>query len=1467
MKLLKQRIFAIFMVITLLIGLLPVSALADTTDDWASTYGIEWNEALRGNGSEDYRPNDAVTTNFELIPANTKSIEIKVENVSGIKGTTVEVPISLANNPGIASAKIRMSYDKLNLTPVSYETFGIFKTEGEFESNIDNAASIDELDFVTFVWINSEDTIGNGQVVKVKFTINSETDASEIPLNLIYTEFCNENLELVTGNVTNGKIDVKDVEVLYGDINKDTKIDIRDLVILMQYLAQYTNLPEINLEAADVYKDGKIDDLDLIKLLRYIADWKNIILGSGPTDPPPVDKPEMRAAWISYLEYSEVRAGYNTLLQGQTESQAKANIDEAFDNLASIGVNTAIVQVRPMGDAIYPSKLSPRSIYVSPKDAANRKQGDDPGWDPLQYMIDAARSRDMEIHAWFNPYRVATNRDLSLLADNNQAKIWYQAGSDCTLEFPREDGNMGLSLNPAREEVMDFIADVVDEVIDNYDIDGIHFDDYFYPTLNESFDGAAYKEYTDAGGQLSQRDWRFENVTRLVKKVYDTVHASDKDLVFGISPQGNLGNNYLTQMADVKLWSSKPGYIDYIMPQIYFNFQNQTAPFAETADLWAETVTEPSVALYIGLGAYKIGVYDRWAYPGNDAHPAQTEWMTENEILKRMIAKTRSVEKIGGFTIFDYRSLFKPLASIRHKVLGEIEALKILTVGNPDVTFSLIKNPYILTGSNSTMEWALLNSTTYTPCTNDMDLSAYEEGIKAANGFKVRYIAKPDKEIVFRIAQAEKPNFGFNYELLRINGPIPLNAEYSLDGVNWTVGTSNLIPVVAELGKTYYFKNQIDHLAYESAVQELTVTPAMITAVGDAEYLEYFADGTAVFKDLQNFRYYQYRLNSSSPWIDARKPSGTGTGLESSVISDIPSGLNEIEVRIKYTTQMFASEPKAIPVRISTNKAVPKFTIDYVGRTTAEVVPTTVKYSESATGPWTDGTGAKLSLDPNRTYNLYFIAKGDGTLGDSAVFTLPIQASIVPITTQLVAGSTETSRKLTNLSNNVNYDYSDDDGATWKQITRSSLTNGTCDDFTPAKDTIWVRARGGNGVLQSNHKVLSFTSAPLVPATTPNFTINTATGFTNEAVTAEYEYISYTTALAPIAPYTEWTKGTGTTVASPQNANGRFFYIKKLGDGITTSDSAEQIIKIYAYPAPTAADVKLVNGATAGTKKFTGLNSSTTTRIYEYSEDGTTWLDLARGATATESAEIATTATTLKIRLKGFKSSSVADLPYFIQSASADITYVPVALPKEPMPNFTVNIDTGLTNEAVTADYEYISYTTALAPVVPYTTWTKGTGAQVALPENANGRYLAIRKTGNGTTTSNSDEQKIRVMAYALDNITLEAGAAEGSVKFSGLHSLTTRRYEYSLDNGATWIDVVRASAPNTTSIDIITGATSIQIRLKAYVGTDAESTIFLKSAPLTLTNTFITTAAEPTPETEDIEIADYNEEIMAEVA
>lgn len=304
---------------------------------------------------------------------------------------------------------------------------------------------------------------------------------------------------------------------------------------------------------------------------------------------------EMRAVWVPYMSLNMSQE------KDKSEQAFLAKFNMIINTAKSCGMNTLIVQVRPFGDALYQSSYFPWSHVVG------GTQGNNPGYDPLKDMVTASHQAGLKIQAWVNPLRIQVSGTPSILAtDNPYYKFRNNAAkTDYVVGF-----NNGLYYNPAYDEVRQLVADGVKEIVQKYDVDGIQFDDYFYPTQDASFDKAAYDAYcSDAkktGTPLALEDWRRANINAMVAQVYREIKTVKKDIPFGIAPQGNAQND-MNMGADIYSWCSAQGYVDYICPQLYYNFQNPTLPFNTAADTWKNIVKNKNIKLYFGLAVYKAG--------------------------------------------------------------------------------------------------------------------------------------------------------------------------------------------------------------------------------------------------------------------------------------------------------------------------------------------------------------------------------------------------------------------------------------------------------------------------------------------------------------------------------------------------------------------------------------------------------------------------------------------------------------------------------------------------------------------------------------------------------------------------------------------------------------------------------------------------------------------------------------------
>lgn len=306
---------------------------------------------------------------------------------------------------------------------------------------------------------------------------------------------------------------------------------------------------------------------------------------------------EMRAAWISTVYNIDWPSTKNN------ESKQKQEYINLLDKLQSTGINTVVVQVRPKSDAIYKSTINTWSEYLT------GVQGKDPGYDPLPFLIEEAHKRGMEFHAWFNPYRIT-------MADESLTKLPANHPAIKNPGWVVKHGNK-YYYNPGLPEVKKYIVDSVMEVVNKYDIDGVHFDDYFYPGV--SFDDAdAYSKY---GNGVNKDDWRRENVNDLLRQVKAAVKASKPNVVFGVSPAGiwrnksaseptgsdTSGNeSYVGTYADTRAWI-RQGLVDYVVPQLYWPIGLKAADYSKLVAWWANEVKGTNVDLYIGQGIYKQG--------------------------------------------------------------------------------------------------------------------------------------------------------------------------------------------------------------------------------------------------------------------------------------------------------------------------------------------------------------------------------------------------------------------------------------------------------------------------------------------------------------------------------------------------------------------------------------------------------------------------------------------------------------------------------------------------------------------------------------------------------------------------------------------------------------------------------------------------------------------------------------------
>ena len=330
-----------------------------------------------------------------------------------------------------------------------------------------------------------------------------------------------------------------------------------------------------------------------------------------------------RAVWVSYLEWQQV--------DFSTPETFSGDIAVILDNIRNLGATVVLAQVRPFGDALYPSSYYPFSHLCT------GQQGRDPGYDPLALLVQAAHDRGLALEAWVNPYRIQAGLTPALCGAS-PAKLhpdWVKYT------------DTGAYLDPANTAVRQYIADAVGELCANYDVDGIHFDDYFYPTTDLAFDAA---DYAASGTALTQDDWRRENVNALVELCHAT--ARRYGVRFGVAPVGDPEQNYALQYSDAARWL-RQGTVDYLMPQLYWGQEyvkdgDTSHSLARLAGAWAALPRAAGVRLYAGLGAYRIGAGD-----GSDAG---SEWVSGRALADQL----NLLDRLGvqGAGLYRYASLF-----------------------------------------------------------------------------------------------------------------------------------------------------------------------------------------------------------------------------------------------------------------------------------------------------------------------------------------------------------------------------------------------------------------------------------------------------------------------------------------------------------------------------------------------------------------------------------------------------------------------------------------------------------------------------------------------------------------------------------------------------------------------------------------------------------------------------------------
>lgn len=351
-------------------------------------------------------------------------------------------------------------------------------------------------------------------------------------------------------------------------------------------------------------------------------------------------KHEMRAAWIASVENIDWPSA-----KGLSPDQQRQEFIKLIDRLKDVGINAVIVQIRPCADALYDSKVEPWSMYLTGKQGA----APTPYYDPLKFMVEECHKRCMEFHAWFNPYR--TIRDTSY-KDIDPTHVIRQHP-----EWLVTYGNQRY-FDPGLPQTRSHVLKVILDVVNRYDIDGVHFDDYFYPykIKGVEFPDSASFAANPRGFAPDQREaWRRDNVNLIIRMLHDSIRAAKPYVKFGISPFGiwrnkandprgsetSGGSNYDELYADILLWMQNR-WIDYVVPQLYWHIGLKVADYKTLAQWWSKNSN--GTPLYIGQGYYRV-----------DKKSKTKEWADGKEI-GRQLALNRAIPQIGGSFFFSAKS-------------------------------------------------------------------------------------------------------------------------------------------------------------------------------------------------------------------------------------------------------------------------------------------------------------------------------------------------------------------------------------------------------------------------------------------------------------------------------------------------------------------------------------------------------------------------------------------------------------------------------------------------------------------------------------------------------------------------------------------------------------------------------------------------------------------------------------------
>ncbi|MBO7253788.1 MAG: family 10 glycosylhydrolase [Clostridia bacterium] len=395
----------------------------------------------------------------------------------------------------------------------------------------------------------------------------------------------------------------------------------------------------------------KVSEIDETLLEREFKDF------GANKDYLPLNYDIIKACWISQFDFDSV---YYSNRKQRSQSAFTSLVEQAYDNLLTLGFNTVIVQIRPNTDSFYPSAYYPWSSYVV------YQYGKYGSYDPLEIMIREAHERGLSFHAWINPMRGMSSTNLNKIDDVYPMTKWI--GTRKLYNY-----NSINYLNIAYDDVRQLIINGAAEIVRNYDVDAVHMDDYFYFGETTAFDNVEYNEAKASNSKLTLRQFRYNNLNTLVSGIYSAIKAENPKVLFGISPAGNINNMATTYYADVETWLSEDGYLDYIMPQIYFGMEHATWSFSATYERWSAVTTNPNIKFTCGMTFGKAvdgydGTGDQYAGSGKN------EWINNKDVFKKCFEYALKQDNFGGYAVFCYQYMFDPNTGVANiKVEPELE--------------------------------------------------------------------------------------------------------------------------------------------------------------------------------------------------------------------------------------------------------------------------------------------------------------------------------------------------------------------------------------------------------------------------------------------------------------------------------------------------------------------------------------------------------------------------------------------------------------------------------------------------------------------------------------------------------------------------------------------------------------------------------------------------------------------------